>query len=139
MMMSHQVGRMITTRVRKIGLSKAGRLTIKSSRPAIGSRLFKSTQALSNDFEDELDYRSKVHSTIKEPWMINLNRGNDDAWLSDTRDETEWFTGVAPRYCPGMYLLFFVRLDDADDDRFFLYFLRNAFIQPLLMICEIHL
>jgi hypothetical protein len=106
---------MITTTVRKIGLSKAGRLTIKNSRPAIGSRLFKSTQAVLSDFEDELDYRSKGHasatayhaeSSIKEPWMINLNRGNDDAWLSETRDETEWFTGVAPRYCPGMYFLF---------------------------------
>lgn len=38
----------------------------------------------------------------EEPWMINLGRGNDNAWLMGPRNEQEWFTGLAPADdCPG--------------------------------------
>jgi len=35
-----------------------------------------------------------------EPWMINLGRDGDNEWLTGTRPQN-WFTGVAPRECPG--------------------------------------
>jgi hypothetical protein len=47
------------------------------------------------------EYRAK-NAHIDEPWMINLGRGNDNAWLMGRRDEQEWFTGLAPvKNCPG--------------------------------------
>jgi len=59
---------------------------------------------------------SSTHSTTKhayeEPWMINLHRGNNNEWLSGPRNEKEWFTGLAPRDCPGKgELLFWQRID----------------------------
>ena len=35
-----------------------------------------------------------------EPWMINLERGKDNPWLTGPRSE-DWFTGVPPSQCPG--------------------------------------
>jgi hypothetical protein len=47
------------------------------------------------------EYRAK-NAHMDEPWMINLGRGNDNAWLMGRRDEQEWFTGLAPvKNCPG--------------------------------------
>jgi len=71
--------------------------------------------------QDHLDLRSKGHAmaanlrasqqqqntaatattTNDEPWMINLGRYNDNAWLMGPREDA-WFTGVHPRNCPGM-------------------------------------
>jgi hypothetical protein len=42
------------------------------------------------------------NGAVPESWMINLGRGNDNAWLTGPRNEQEWFTGVAPvNQCPG--------------------------------------
>jgi hypothetical protein len=56
------------------------------------------------------EYRAKNYATSEkvasEPWMINLGRGNDNAWLMGPRNEREWFTGVAPvDECPGTFFL----------------------------------
>ena len=47
------------------------------------------------------EYRADQHRAYEEPWMINLGRGNDNAWLMGPRKDEEWFTGLAPRSCPG--------------------------------------
>lgn len=48
---------------------------------------------------------------VAEPWMINLGRGNNNAWLMGPRNEQEWFTGVAPvNGCPGKRLFWIGRL-----------------------------
>ena len=39
----------------------------------------------------------------EESWMINLGRGNVNAWLTGVRSD-EWFTGVIPSKCPGKFL-----------------------------------
>lgn len=38
-------------------------------------------------------------------WMINLGRNDDNEWLTGPRGR-EWFTGVHPRECPGMFAPF---------------------------------
>lgn len=90
------------------------RLSTDTSR-VLSSHLsrFKSTVAAYDEGEDDnIDYRHHGHvaaakarasDTIKshdEAWMINLGRDGDNEWLTGPRDQ-EWFTGVAPRECPG--------------------------------------
>jgi hypothetical protein len=42
------------------------------------------------------------NNTLQEPWMINLGRGNDNAWLTGPRTAS-WFTGISPADgCPGV-------------------------------------
>lgn len=41
-------------------------------------------------------------SSLKEAWMVNLGRKDDNAWLMGPR-EKEWFTGVPPSKCPGRW------------------------------------
>ena len=108
MMLSPQAARMsVYTTLRKIRSSR--RVT-----PFTVSRFFKSTQAIVEEEDDlaevMLDHRFKGHASaaafrvesVKEyPWAINLHRGNNNAWLSDTRNEREWFTGLDPKDCPG--------------------------------------
>jgi hypothetical protein len=80
-----------------------------------GLSRFKSTMAAYDDGEDDnVDYRHKGHvaaakarasvavKSQDEDWMINLGRKGENEWLTGPRDE-EWFTGVAPRNCPGTY------------------------------------
>jgi hypothetical protein len=41
-------------------------------------------------------------TAVSESWMINVGRGNDNAWLMGPRNDQEWFTGMAPiDQCPG--------------------------------------
>jgi len=50
------------------------------------------------------EYRANQPTSVieEESWTINLGRGDDNAWLMGSRDEQEWFTGVAPvNNCPG--------------------------------------
>ena len=42
----------------------------------------------------------EVASSHEEAWMINLGRGEDNAWLTGPREDS-WWTGVHPRDCPG--------------------------------------
>jgi hypothetical protein len=46
--------------------------------------------------------RTKVNGALTrdEPWMINLERGKDNPWLTGPRSE-DWFTGLPPSQCPG--------------------------------------
>jgi hypothetical protein len=80
-----------------------------------GLSRFKSTLAAYDESEDDnIDYRHQGHVTaakaratdaIKsydDAWMINLGRDGDNEWLTGPRDQ-DWFTGVAPRDCPGKY------------------------------------
>jgi hypothetical protein len=81
-----------------------------------GLSRFKSTMAAYDESEDgdNIDYRHKGHvaaakarasdasKSHDEAWMINLGRDGDNEWLTGPRDQ-EWFTGVAPRECPGTY------------------------------------
>lgn len=102
----------------KVGSSKAFPASrIKNCHPlrVIGGQcVYKSTQAIDDLYEDELDYRSRGHASAASyrvgktqevlqdhPWMINLNRGNDNEWLSKPRVDNEWYTGLAPHDCPG--------------------------------------
>ena len=48
----------------------------------------------------EARQHSMKHSQ-DESWMINLGR-EDDAWLHGPREAKHWFTGVAPKDCPGV-------------------------------------
>jgi hypothetical protein len=67
----------------------------------------------SDSDEDDLAYTHAGHAaaakvraktTIDKPWMINLGRGNDNAWLMGPRNEEDWFTGLAPAHgCPGKF------------------------------------
>lgn len=92
------------------------RLSTETSRAfSAGLSRFKSTMAAYDEGEDDgIDYRhqghvaaakSRVSNAVKphdEDWMINLGRDGDNEWLTGPRDQ-EWFTGVAPRNCPGTY------------------------------------
>ena len=49
----------------------------------------------------EADSVAKSHV---EAWMINMGRGNDNAWLTGDRED-KWWTGVHPRQCPGTCFL----------------------------------
>jgi hypothetical protein len=95
---------------------------------------FTSTQASvvinSDDFPDKrVDFRSKGqvsadavyraetnkphlhHRAVnKEPWMINLGRDNENVQLLRPRKENEWFTGLAPRICPGKCFIRVIRV-----------------------------
>jgi hypothetical protein len=84
------------------------------SRSALASDAlrWKSTMAsLSDSDDDEEDSnRSRGHAegvkarmalSHDEAWMVNLGRGDNDAWLLGPRDEDEWFTGLKPAICPG--------------------------------------
>lgn len=37
----------------------------------------------------------------EEAWMINLGRGDNNAWLTGPRNVDEWYTGLKPSVCPG--------------------------------------
>ena len=43
-----------------------------------------------------------VPKTQFEDWMINLGRGRNNEWLIGPRPK-EWFTGLIPDLCPGMF------------------------------------
>jgi hypothetical protein len=47
--------------------------------------------------------RMTTGKSHEESWMINLGRGNVNAWLTGVRSD-EWFTGVIPSKCPGKCL-----------------------------------
>lgn len=50
------------------------------------------------------EYRNlNDRSLVDEPWRINLGRGNDNVWLMQPRNASDWFTGVSPsnKLCPG--------------------------------------
>lgn len=121
-MLSPQAARMgsVFTTLRKIGMSKVSSTANRGVTPFGVSRFFKSTQALVEDVDEvcdhlDVDYRTQGHASAaayrvekglsEDPWMINLNRGNNNAWLSDSRNESEWFTGLAPKDCPGKLTL----------------------------------
>jgi hypothetical protein len=92
------------------------RLSTETSRAfSSGLSRFKSTMAAYDEGEDDkIDYRHQGHvaaakvrvsvavKSHDEDWMINLGRDGDNEWLTGPRDQ-EWFTGVAPRDCPGTY------------------------------------
>jgi hypothetical protein len=92
------------------------RLSTETSRAFFsGLSRFKSTMAAYDEGEDDnIDYRHQGHvaaakarasdatKSYDEDWMINLGRDGDNEWLTGPRDQ-EWFTGVAPRDCPGTY------------------------------------
>jgi hypothetical protein len=80
-----------------------------------GLSRFKSTMAAYDEGEDDnIDFRHQGHvaaaearasDAVKshdEAWRINLGRDGDNEWLTGPRDQ-DWFTGVAPRECPGKY------------------------------------
>lgn len=58
---------------------------------------------LAAEYRAESDVNQR--HAYEEPWMMNLGRGNDNAWLMGLRKDDEWFTGVAPRNCPGKSLM----------------------------------
>ena len=108
MMLSPQAARMGTvfTTLRNIG----PRALARHRGATVG---FQSTLAVEED-EDHHRYLGHAKAAAvrverpssSEPWMINLHRGHNNAWLSDTRNENEWFTGLAPKDCPGKSIVF---------------------------------
>jgi hypothetical protein len=88
-----------------------------------GLSRFKSTMAAYDEEgeDDSIDYRHQGHvaaakarasDAVKshdEAWRINLGRDGDNEWLTGPRDQ-DWFTGVAPRECPGKYYTYDNRL-----------------------------
>lgn len=67
-----------------------------------------SLAAYDDDDEDVIDATNghaaaaalNFEKSHQESWMINLGRGNNNAWLSGPRTG-DWFTGLAPSKCPG--------------------------------------
>ena len=113
MMLSPQAARMGTvyTTLRKIGCAGAGRfggsLSSSPSTPRFKSCLSANVDNLAYSHSGLVaaaEYRARNITKIEqqEPWMINLGRGSDNAWLMGPRKPREWFTGVAPvDHCPG--------------------------------------
>jgi hypothetical protein len=131
MMLSPQAARMGTvwTTLRNIGMSKGPcrsfhvspcniSLVSKTKKgkivPILSSVRFKSTMA---NYDSDEDFTSRYtghkaaanlratsgnNHALQEPWMINLGRGNDNAWLMGPR-KSSWFTGTSPADgCPGV-------------------------------------
>lgn len=129
MMLSQQAARMGTvyTTLRKIGMSSSirqgsanrqvQRLFGTSSSSVRGGAPLSPFSSMAQAYEYEEDeavvsavvdrsagHKASVEARLQhsheEPWMVNLGR-EDDTWLHGPRANA-WFTGVAPKNCPGV-------------------------------------
>ena len=90
----------------------AGRFPIgnPSTMAFLGIRSKSSGAAFSHSIEDDADvsYDTTISTangggvgrSHQEAWMVNLNRGNENEWLSRPRS-SDWYTGLEPSICPG--------------------------------------
>ena len=65
----------------------------KSSGAAVASAL---------EYDDDDTATPYDERTRQESWMVNLNRGDDNTWLTGPRTDNEWYTGKSPKHCPGV-------------------------------------
>ena len=90
----------------------AGRFPIgnPSTIAFLGIRSKSSGAAFSHSIEDDADVAydttaatangGGVGRSHQEAWMVNLDRGDNNKWLSRPRS-SDWFTGLEPSICPG--------------------------------------
>ena len=91
----------------------------------------KSSVAAAYDNRDDDDNVGGRNRSHREAWMVNLGRGDDDAWLAKPRG-AKWYTGMEPKVCPGEFVCFFTGMYDERERK-------GGFIRGYYLSCIVFL
>ena len=78
----------------------AAAMTISTRAKSSGAAVASALEYDGDDDDTATPYYDE--RTRQESWMVNLNRGDDNTWLTGPRTDNEWYTGKSPKHCPGV-------------------------------------